>query len=186
MQPLERGGDESRLMQAARADPDQFAPIFERYVGPLYRYCAVRLWSREQAEDATSQTFVKALAALDSYRGGSVPAWLFAIARTTVIDIQRRRQRELTEYAPSVPVEIAPSPEAALMAAEDARWLHAALTTLTADQQEVLTLRLAGLNAVEIAAATGRTPGAVRALQFRAVAELKRRHAMSDGGGGGV
>jgi RNA polymerase sigma-70 factor, ECF subfamily len=171
------GGDRERMqMEAARKDASQFAPIFDRYIEPVYRFCLLRLWNREQAEDAASQTFVKALSALDEYRGGSVPAWIFAIARTTIIDIQRRRLIEETRATAVDANTSPPSPETTLLADEDVRWLYSALDCLTDSQRQVVTLRLAGLTSVEIAASTGRTPGGVRALQFRAVAELKRLH----------
>ncbi len=174
MTPDGDGDRERMLMEAARENPAQFAPIFDRYIEPVFRFCLLRLWHREQAEDAASQTFVKALSALDDYRGGSVPAWIFAIARTTIIDFQRRRLIEKTRI-PTVDAHAShPSPEATLLTDEDVRWLYGALDSLTDSQRQIVALRLAGLNGVEIAAATGRTPGSVRALQFRAIAELKR------------
>ena len=163
-------------MVEARDDPAAFGPIFDAHVNAIYRFCLLRLWNHEQAEDAASQTFLKALASLDSYRGGSVPAWLFAIARTTVIDIQRRLQVEKTAVRRGRTEEAVESPETALIAAEDTRWLQAALKQLTDAQRQVVELRIAGLSGVEIAAATGRSPGSVRALQFRAMSELRRLH----------
>jgi len=163
-------------MEAARDDPEQLAPIFDHYIEPVYRYCLMRLWNREQAEDAASQTFVKALAALGSYRGGSVPAWIFAIARSTVIDIQRRQLIEKVHLTAVQTNASLASPESDLLANEDVRWLYGALERLTDAQRQVVALRLAGLSGAEIAASTGRSHGGVRALQFRAIAELKKIH----------
>lgn len=180
MIPVDGDKREREELMAARDDPARFTLIFDRYIEPVYRFCLLRLGSREQAEDAASQTFLKALAQLDGYRGGSVRGWLFAIARTTVVDLQRRSALESRHHMRADPADASISPEARFIAQEEVRWLYAALDALTADQREVVALRLAGLGAIEIAEATGRTPGSVRALQFRAVREMKRLHATGE------
>ena len=163
-------------MLDAQSDPAAFGPIFDAYVGPIYRFCLLRLRNREQAEDVASQTFLKALDSIDSYRGGSVRAWLFAIARSTVIDLQRRQTTEHVNARRSLTGESDVSPEDALLVAEDVRWLHSSLDELTDAQREVVELRLMGLTGIEIAEATGRSHGSMRALQFRAMARLKKMH----------
>lgn len=94
---------ENVLIVRACADRQAFAPLYHRYLGPIYRYCYRRLGSREAAEDTTSQVFCKALAALPSYRGGSFKGWLFAIARNAVSDAlcQRRPEAPLQAAEPS-------------------------------------------------------------------------------------
>ena len=85
-------GEVQRLPDdAARDDLAQFAVIYERYVDRIYAYCACRVGIQD-AEDVTSQVFVKALGALGGYRGGSVAAWLFRIARSCVVDHLRYRR----------------------------------------------------------------------------------------------
>jgi RNA polymerase sigma-70 factor, ECF subfamily len=81
--------DDEVLVAAARLDPRAFDAVYDRYVGPVYRYCHVRLGRREAAEDATSAVFLKALAGLDGYRPGNFPAWLFRIAANVVTDARR-------------------------------------------------------------------------------------------------
>lgn len=85
-------GDDASLIAAARADPRAFAPLYDRYFQPIYRYCYVRLADREAAEDATSEIFFKALNGLSGYRDGLVAAWLFRIAHNVIVDIHRRRR----------------------------------------------------------------------------------------------
>ena len=72
--------DEPGLIAAAQRDRRAFAPLYARYARPIYRFCYRRLGSHEAAEDATSQTFVKALAALDRYQGGLDPKRLPSLA----------------------------------------------------------------------------------------------------------
>ncbi len=88
----EATADDATLVAAAQTAPQAFTRLYERYVGPIYQYCYLRLGSREAAEDATSEAFLKALSALGRYRDGAFAAWLFRIARNVTIDIHRRRR----------------------------------------------------------------------------------------------
>src|SRR5690606_39283514 len=86
------------VLRAAIADPRAFEPLYQRYAGDVYYFCYRRLQHPEEAADATSQVFIKALRALPGYTpdetqaGASFRSWLFRIASTTVIDIQRRHR----------------------------------------------------------------------------------------------
>src|SRR4051794_25731491 len=84
-------GIDSSLVAAAQRDRTAFAPLYQRYVDPIHRYCLRRLGSIEAAEDATAQIFTKALAALPAYReqGISFRSWLFTIAHNILVDIER-------------------------------------------------------------------------------------------------
>ena len=165
--------EEAALVAAARRDPQAFAPLYQRYFDPVYRYCYRRLGGPEAAADATSLVFAKALAALPRYRDGSFRSWLFAIAHNTVVDCARsvRADRPL-EMAAEV-VDAAPTPEEASLVADEGRSLRAALVHLSPDQRRIVELRLAGLTDREIAAVLGRSLGATRMVQVRAVARLR-------------
>ena len=165
--------DEAALVEAAQADPRAFAPLYARYLDPVYRYCFRRLGSREDAEEATSQVFLKALAALPGYREGSFRGWLFTIAHNVVTDHFRHCRSDRPLEAADDPPDAAQTPEGLALAAEERRTLHAALVQLPPDQRRVVELRLAGLSGAEIAAALGRSAGSVKMLQFRAVTRLR-------------
>ena len=105
--PAETLLPDAALVAAAQHDPRAFTPLYRRYVEPIHRYCYARLGSRALAEDATSEVFVKALAALGDYRDGAFSAWLFRIAHNVVIDLQRRQRRT----APFEAVEQQPDPD---------------------------------------------------------------------------
>jgi RNA polymerase sigma-70 factor, ECF subfamily len=165
------------LVALAQADPHEFARLYDRYVDPIYWFCYRRLESVPAAEDATSATFVKALAALPRFdpKGGTFRSWLFAIAHNVVLDhlrqATRRGDRSLESEA-----EIAdksPSPEASAIAGDERTALHVALAHLTEEQRQVVELRLAGLNGPEIASALGISHAAVRTAQRRALLRLR-------------
>ncbi|MGI9149442.1 MAG: RNA polymerase sigma factor [Chloroflexota bacterium] len=94
--------DDAVLVTAGRADPAAFGALYERYVRPIYRYCVHQLGSREVAEDATGEVFLRALAALDSYRGG----WL----RPGCSVSPRTSSSMYAGAAKSVPIEVACEP----------------------------------------------------------------------------
>lgn len=161
------------IAMRARHDPAAFAPLCGRYVDDVYRFCAMRLGTREAAEDATSHTFFRALDRLDGYRGGSFRAWLFTIAHRTTIDaIRSYRPVWPLEHADIVPCA-GPTPEDAALAGDEQRWLLSLLGRLPPAQRQVVTLRLAGLNDREIADVLGERHTAVRTRQSRALARLR-------------
>ncbi len=162
--------DDADLVAAARANPAAFAPLYARYLQPVYRYCYLRLGERGAAEDATSEVFLKALAALPHYRDHSFSGWLFTIAHNVVTDALRRRRPGASLDAAVEPADIEPTPEEAALTAEGQRAL---LALLPEDQRAVVALRLAGLSGTEIAHALGRSVGAVKSLQFRAMTRLR-------------
>ena len=169
------------LVARAQRDPAAFAPLYEAYVDAVRRYCYHRLGSWEGAEDAASIVFTNALAALPRYRvggqSGSFRSWLFVIAHNVVANMHRngavRPIGPLTE-ANDVP-DGAPSPEESAVAADTCRSVRALLQQLPPDQRRVLELRLAGLTDLEIGRVLGRTRGAVRTAQYRAVLRLREQ-----------
>ncbi len=166
--------DETELVAVAQRDRSAFAPLYARYARPIYRYCYRRLGSHEAAEDATSQTFVKALAALDRYQGGTFRGWLFTIADRVATDLLRRR-RPQSEIDSAIEIESNdPGPEETAIARELISTVQQVLELLTHDQQRIVALRLAGLTGPEIAAIMNKQLQAVKSLQFRAYARLRK------------
>jgi RNA polymerase sigma-70 factor (ECF subfamily) len=171
----------SEALQVARAqrDPAAFAPLYETYFDPVYRYCYARLGDGQAAEDAASLVFTRALAALPRFRldgrAGSFRSWLFTIAHNVVANQHRERSRRpVTPLADAAELhDRSPSPEDAALSEETRRSIHAVLAQLTDDQRRVIELRLAGLTDKEIATVLGRKHGAVRAAQYRAVIRLR-------------
>jgi RNA polymerase sigma-70 factor (ECF subfamily) len=165
--------DDAVLVAAARQDPRALTFLYDRYLDPVYRFCYVRLGTREAAEDAASETFLKALAGLNAFRGGSFPAWLFRIAHNVVADTRRRARPNMPIDNVYEPIDLAESPEEFVIAGGEREALAAALAQLPDDQRLAVELQLAGWSGEQIAAALGKSPGAVRMLKLRALQRLR-------------
>lgn len=166
---------DTELVRLAQADRQAFGLLYDRYVERVYRYCYRRLSSREAAEDATSQVFIRAMTAIGSHRDGtSFPAWLFTIAERVVIDVWRRQRPQVSIDDVPERTDRDPTPEEAVLVAEDRAELRSLLHHLPDDQRRAIELRLADLTGPEVAHVMGRPPGAVKMLQFRAITTLRR------------
>jgi RNA polymerase sigma-70 factor (ECF subfamily) len=167
-----RAGDQEALDQLCR---DNWLPV----------YRAVSRWARTpaEAEDLTQEVFLRALQALSRLRDPSTPyrAYLIRVARNLVIDKWRERRVEVAGDLPDRP-DSAAGPEAAAIFSDESRRLLAALDKLPDDYSDVLRLRIMhGLSAAEVGERRGQTANAVRQLQFRAVAALRRELAAGTG-----
>ncbi len=165
--------DDAALVAAAQAHPPAFAALYQRYVGRVYQYCYVRLGGREAVEDATSEVFIKAYAALPRYRDASFAAWLFRIASNVVIDLHRARRPTAPLIAAGDRPDPARSPEDLAIASSERAAVQAALARLPDDQRAAVELGYAGWSGQEIAAALGRSPAAVKQLRFRGLSRLR-------------
>jgi RNA polymerase sigma-70 factor, ECF subfamily len=181
--PTGDAGVDELAIAATAGDVEAVGRLYDAMVGPIYRYVAVRVRGREDAEDLTHLVFERIVGALPRYRHNGRPfaAWAFRIARNAVIDHQRRLR-------PTEPLGGMPEPadgvglDALSVRGEEIRELRDAIRRLTADQQEAIALRYAaGLSAEEAARVMGRRAGTVRGLTFRAI-EALRRH-LKDGHG---
>lgn len=173
-------GGERTQVELAMRDPQAFAPLYARYFDAIYRYTYRRLRDPERAADATSQVFLKAIASLQSYRGGSFKSWLFTIAHNTVIDSVRRTKPQAALPEEWDLPDDRPTPEQAAILNDERRELWELLDLLTPEQREVVELRLAGLTGQEIADQTGRGLAATKSLQWRAFSRLKQLLTLND------
>lgn len=166
--------DDAALVLAARKDPHAFGPLYERYVRRVYRYCYLRLGSRQEAEDATSDVFLRAVAGLPDFHGDTFAAWLFRIARNIVVDVLRAKRPsvEITEYYE--PRHSGTSTEHAALAAVDRDTLYAAIAQLPDAQRRAIELQLAGWTLAQTASILDVSSGAVKLLRYRAVRRLRQ------------
>jgi RNA polymerase sigma factor (sigma-70 family) len=167
-------------LTSARAGADWAWRALYRDVAPgLARYA--RASRVADPENLVGDTFLRAVGAIGSFEGDrrAFRAWLFALARNAVIDEHRRVARRRTEPLPiEVLAELGPTADAeqeAMRALAEAR-ARAAMAGLTADQRDVLLLRILGdLTVEEVARILHKRPGAVKALQARGLENIRRK-----------
>lgn len=160
--------------QGATALTDLFETHYER----IARYIAVRIGSKDYAEELAADVFVRALERIDTFQWRGVPmqAWLFRIAHNLAVDHLRRSSRRPTAVLDDA-LNIAGSdnPEAEAMNSMQREELLKAMESLTPAQREVVTLRFfGGLSSVEVADVVSRSHGAVRELQSSGLKSLRR------------
>jgi RNA polymerase sigma-70 factor (ECF subfamily) len=177
--------EERLLIEAAQKDPGRFAELYELHFERIYAYVARRVRQRSAAEELTAHVFHQALANLGKFkwRGAPFAAWLFRIAANAIADHSRRMSRELPESS---------SPASRLFVAGDAihveeierrARLFRCVDQLPADQRRVIQLRFSEEKSIrEIAGELGRSEGAVKQLQFRALENLRGRLGDKSGG----
>jgi len=150
-----------------RREPAAWARIFEEHHPLVFRAVLAQVGNRAVAEDIAGQVFLEALEGIRRYRdrGRPITTWLLTIARHRSIDWRRRQRRESGAEVPETPVLAASAAEAVALQA---------LARLTAEQREVVVLRFVeGYELREVAALTNRSVVAVKALQHRALQQLR-------------
>lgn len=165
------------IARAQAGDPAAFGDLYTRYAGIILRYLYLRTREQEGAQDLTQEVFVRVIKGIGGfeYRGEkSFLGWMYTIAGNVLIGQARRKRAVSTPLDDSV--EIAdPRGQEAVLSVYDRVSLQHAMSQLTGDQQQVLTLRyFADMTNQEIAASTGKTEGAVKALQHRALQSLQQ------------
>ena len=170
----------SALVARAQAgDAEAFGLVYDRYVDQVFRFVYRRVLDRQVAEDLTSETFLRALRNLASFRrpGGDFGAWVTTIAQNLVINwlqSHQRRERPVAELRDAAPIDRAPNPEAAAVLTLPREALLAGIEQLNPVQQQCITRRyLRELSIEETAQALGKTPAAIKALQYKALRALR-------------
>jgi RNA polymerase sigma-70 factor (ECF subfamily) len=159
---------------AGGTDVQEFQTFYQENLGLIYRYVYSKVGNREEAEDLTSQIFIKAVRGVDHERGPqSTQKWLFQVARTTIADYWRAHYRvstssldELLEAGWEGPADEEPS----LISSGPTEHVQRILSALPEHYREVLTCRfLLNLSIKETAVRMGLTEANVKVLQFRAL-----------------
>ncbi len=164
--------DERSLIEAAQRDSAAFGEVYDLYFHRVYAFVSRRVFNRADAEDLTAEVFHQALSGLPQFqwRGAPFSAWLYRIAANSIADHTGRLSRD-----GRVPSVADPTP-AELCQIDDQLLIERLVKRLPADQRRVLMLRFVEEKGVaEIARELGRSEGAVRQLQFRALSTLRAR-----------
>ncbi len=186
--------EERRLIEAAQRDPACFADLYESYFELVYVYIARRVRNRAETEDLTAEVFRKALTNLPRFKWTGAPfaAWLFRIASNMIADRTQRAAREgklASNAGPSLTVRLAPhgqpdpthKQQTELEECEQRAQLFRMIDELAEDQRRVVVMRFAEEKSIaEIAGELGRSEGAIKQLQFRALENLRKRYTTED------
>lgn len=166
---------EELVQRAQQGDTSAVEALYQRFAQSVYRYIAFRVSTTADAEDLTAQVFVNMIKGLPSYRYTGVPfkAWLYRIASARVADHYRqshhRPQAELTD-------DLADSetlPEEQIQHMQEVETLRGALSQLSEEEQTLVILRFVERKShQEVAEVLGRSPKAIRSLQYRTLIRL--------------
>jgi len=176
--------DERRLVESAQGgDREALEQLYLLHFDRIYSYLHMSVGNRHDAEDLTTQTFLKMLEAIPRFRWRSAPfsAWLFRIAHNLAMDHFRARRRWQPEEEVPEPAEEEPSAETAAMQSIDRQSMLQLIENLSHEQQQVLTLKFVFSFANgDVATILGKTEGAVKSLQHRALASLQKQLARAE------
>jgi RNA polymerase sigma-70 factor (ECF subfamily) len=169
------------VARAQAGDGEAFGQLYDRYVDLVYRYIYYRVSNQSLTEDLVSETFLRALRRITSFQwqGKDFAAWLVTIARNLIADHFKSGKYRLevatADMLDAGPTQVTDSPEAEVMSSLTNVTLLEAVKQLNSEQQECVVLRfLQGMSVTETALAMGKTEGAIKALQYRAVRALGR------------
>lgn len=155
---------------------ETFAKLYQKYLDKLYRYMYFHVnQHRETAEDLVETVFLKAWKNINSYQtnGGSIQAWLYSIAHNTLIDYYRTYRP--TGALDETVIDSGKSIEEHLETEEIQIKISKALHKLSAEQKQMIILKfIEGLAYREVEEIMGKSQEALRALQYRALKQLKK------------
>jgi RNA polymerase sigma-70 factor (ECF subfamily) len=155
-------------------EPQAWNDLFERYFRKMYSFAYVRTGDTHLAEEIASEVFAAAARGIARYRdtGAPIGAWLYRITRNITADHVDRRARRPQVSIDTVQLET----EGMALSVENAADLARGVAQLTQEQQEVIALRFYNdCSLQEAASALGKSVGAVKLLQHRALAALRRQ-----------
>ena len=165
--------------RAQRGDEEALEQLYLLHFDRIFSYLHMSVGNRHDAEDLTTQTFVRMLEAIGRFRWRSVPfsAWLFRIAHNVAMDHFRASRRiQLEEEVPEPEDSAQSSAEDEAMQSIDRASMFELIEKLSPDQQQVLTLKFVfNFSNAEVGAILGKTEGAIKSLQHRALASLHRQ-----------
>jgi RNA polymerase sigma-70 factor (ECF subfamily) len=169
--------------QGQQGDRDALEELYLLHFDRIYSYLHMSVGNRHDAEDLTTQTFMKMLESIKRFRWQSSPfsAWLFRIAHNLAMDHFRASRRwQPEEEVPEPPGETEPSAEFVAFQSIGRQSMLELIEGLSQEQQQVLTLKFVfNLPNGEVATILGKTEGAIKSLQHRALVSLQKQIAKS-------
>ena len=170
MKTLERDSDDRQLVEAAQNEPARFAELYQQNFVRVYAFFARRTSTREEAQDLTGEVFHQALASIQSFKWQGTPfvAWLYGIAA----NVLAKHWQKLGKHSEEELSDLSVGGEEI----ERTVMLGKAVESLLPDQKHVIVRRFVDQKSIrEIAEELGRSEGAVKQLQLRAIENLRQR-----------
>ena len=162
--------------EAVGGDANAFGRLYDMYVDRIYRHACYRVGSTEDAEDLTQQVFLRAWQAIGRYKKTSSPflTWLMRISHNLVIDFYRSKKDKTYLDFEIASSDSHSNPERVVEMEFDQQQLRRAILRLSADQQQVILMSfIEGFSYSEIASTLGKSEGAIRVIQHRALKKMR-------------
>jgi RNA polymerase sigma-70 factor, ECF subfamily len=178
--PKESPQEVRRLVdRAQQGDRDALEELYLIHFDRIYSYLHMSVGNRHDAEDLTTQTFLRMLESIGRFRWQSAPfsAWLFRIAHNLAMDHFRSHRRWQPEQeVPEPHGEEEPSAELEAMQSIGRQSMLELIEKLSPEQQQVLTLKFVfNFPNADVATILGKTEGAIKSLQHRALVSLQKQ-----------
>lgn len=166
---------EQWLSQAQKGDKDAFSKIYRMFSRRIFRYCFLNLHDHDLAQDISQETFIKAwknLPSFSHFAGGSFQAYLFKIAKNSIIDFSRKKKETSLEGA--MEIEANEKPDENLVREETSKKVWEALSLLKEEEKQIVILRyFEELSFTEISKVLGIREGALRVKIHRVLKKMK-------------
>ena len=170
--------EQQTLQRAQQMETKALVEIFDQYSPGLYRYVLRRTGFPQMAEDCVSETFARFLKTLQrpgKHIKTSIRAYLYRTAHNWLIDQHRKEPVTHDELEEEWLADHQPTPEQQVSRNDQAEHMRKAMRQLPPAQQQVLALRyLEEWSLQECAEAMGKSVGAIKTLQHRAMKNLKK------------
>jgi RNA polymerase sigma-70 factor (ECF subfamily) len=168
----------SLVERAKTGDRTALEELYLIHFDRIYSYLHMSVGNRHDAEDLTNQTFVRMIESIDRFEWRQAPlsAWLFRIAHNLAMDHFRTGRRWQPEEQPPEPDDAQQGADEEALDAIGRQSMLAMIEGLSEEQQQVLTLKFVfNFGNREVAAILGKSEGAIKSLQHRALASLQRQ-----------
>jgi len=169
--------EQTLVSRAIDGDADAFGTLYSRHLDAIYRHVYFRVADVPLAEDLTEEVFVRAWTALPNYKpqGHRFASWLYRIAHNLIVDHYRKQSSRSEVDDPEI--ELLPDsqlpPEDQIADQQGFESLANAVQELGYEEQQVIILRFVeGFSHKEVADVIGKSVGASRVIQHRALETL--------------
>jgi RNA polymerase sigma-70 factor, ECF subfamily len=165
------------VRRAQEYDEPAVEALYQKYYPKIYNYAFLQMGDAQASEDLASDVMLKMIESMHKYtfRGLPFGAWVFRIARNRLIDLHRRRRRRGEVDLSGTLSSALASPQVLAERALERGQIQVALKHLTDEQRQVIVLKfIQGFDNRSIGKIMGRSEGAIKSLQHRALGALRR------------